>query len=979
MANFNYYLNRQGVRGQKGEKGDKGDKGFSPYIDIKENTPTEFILTVHNEEESFDTPNLIPTAIGEKVTEMEVTLNTHTEDISNLKLEDQKINSTVSGIQNSLGVVDAQIEAVNQRIDNQSYKIADLEIEVNNLSGKVASNSADITSVKNINTTQDSEIAKLKQKDGAIEKSIEDLNHKYTTLGSEVSDLSIKKQNRLVAGSNITLTDNPTDGTTTISSTGGGGGESGSPLDNFIEGSTNDNTTTISVKDGKVLKLNAPTIAVGDNLVNTIAIDTMQLYLKQGDITAGDNVTVEKTATGVRISSTGSTDDIPIATTEVTGKVKPDGTTITVTEDGTISAAGGGPIPDNVALKDTANTFTEPQRFEGSSPVIRIASDANDSAYGQINRPNRESINIQASHSYPAALTISVSGLTYTDSNGVDHDLLAASTPTNMVTINTNQVINGYKTFSSNLGILLGNQAGYHGNISAGHLYLGQGGSTEVHIGADASNPKLEHYGKLTISSKNNAGSCEITAGFGANSTSKLSVEKDSLTYTKTDGTVVDLLSSGGSGDVTAAGDNIFTGSNTFTNTIKTPAENSIEFDNRTYTAQSSNGDGKFIKGKDNISHFQNYETDIILGDDSEYTVPVEDVQINASGNIILNANNNTILGTVYGTFPKIKDGRGNIMLSQGNITAGNNVAIVKTANGIKISSTSSSVEEKHGIEADYKIKHGIIDNPNGIISYNATNKDITVNQGLVLNCAGNGTAKTTIVTDMTHTVTSTGAFTLFYANGDLLECGKVDYSTTTPTDNGVDNYQAWFNPDKTANPNQQWQFKSNDTGNVFRFVNSATPIADMVAGEAGITSVSYLGYRVFNDDIFAHKSEWVYKAQTLINRVEAVAENVTIDLSEYLPDDEYDYEVMLSVQIIPPTTSASKFMSVYFGNGSMNKVLRVAQTRTQVSGVDNTGVGNCILPVNGASKTIILYGSTSAKFAGTRLIDALAYRRINY
>lgn len=33
---------------------------------------------------------------------------------------------------------------------------------------------------------------------------------------------------------------------------------------------------------------------------------------------------------------------IPIATTEVAGKVKPDGTTVTITEDGTISAVGGG-------------------------------------------------------------------------------------------------------------------------------------------------------------------------------------------------------------------------------------------------------------------------------------------------------------------------------------------------------------------------------------------------------------------------------------------------------------------------------------------------------------------------------------------------------------------------------------------------------------------------------------------------------------
>lgn len=966
MANFNYYLNRQGVRGQKGEKGDKGDKGFSPYIDIKENTPAEFILTVHNEEESFDTPNLIPTAIGEKVTEMEVTLNTHTEDISNLKL----------GIQNSLGVVDAQIEAVNQRIDNQSYKIADLEIEVNNLSGEVASNSADITSIKNINTTQDSEIAKLKQKDSAIEESIEDLNHKYTTLGSEVSDLSIKKQNRLVAGSNITLTDNPTDGTTTISSVGGGGGEGGSPLDNFIEGSTNNNTTTISTKDGKVLKFNAPIVVVGDNLVNTTDSEQMQLYLKQGDIAAGDNVIVEKTATGIKISSSGGSGDAPIATTGVAGKVKPDGTTITVTEDGTISATGGGSIPDNVALKDTTNTFTEPQRFEGSSSVIRIASNASDSAYGQINRPNNESVNIQAQYGSPASLSISTSGLTYTDSNGVGHNLLAASTPTNMVTIDTIQVISGYKTFSSNSGILLGNQAGYHGNISAGHLYLGQGGSTEVHISANASNPKLEHYGKLTISSRNEAGSCEITAGHGTSGISKLSVEKDSLTYTKTDGTVVNLLSSGGSGDVTAAGDNIFTGSNTFTNTIKTQAMNSIEFDNRTYTAESSNGDGKFTKGKDNISHFQNYETDIILGDDSEYTVPLEDVQINASGNIILNANNNVISGTVHGTFPKIKDGRGNIILSQGNVTAGDNISIVKTIDGIQISSTSSSVEEKYGIEADYKVKHGIIDNPNGIISYNATNKDITVNQGLVLNCAGNGTTKTTITTAMTHTVTSTGAFTLFYANGDLLECGKVDYSTTTPTDNGVDNYQAWFNPDKIANPNQQWQFKSNDTGNVFRFVNSATPIADMVAGETGITSVSYLGYRVLDDDIFAHKNEWITKNITLLDAVRRPSSGITVDLSEYIPVDGYNYEALISASASPDKTTLDRFVALVVSNGDYNPSVRIAQGRTVVVGRDSTGIGSIVVPIL-SNRTLAIGGSSSVNNGGTVTLYLHAIRRI--
>ena len=290
MANFNFYLNRQGVRGRQGVKGDKGEAGYSPYIDIKSNTPTEFIMTIHNETESFDTPNLIPTAIGEKVTEMDAVLTTHTEDIANLKLEDQNINTNIASLQGDL---------------------TNLSEEVNTLSGEVASNSADITAIKNKNNAQDSDIAKLKTRVGGTEESIEDLNHKYTVLGSEVSDLTRTKQNRLVEGANITLTNND-DGTTTISSTGGGGGGS-SPLDSYIEGSTTASVTTISAKNGKALELSAPTIVVGDNLVNEINGANTQLYLKQGDIAAGDNITVEKTATGVKISSTGGGSSEPPA------------------------------------------------------------------------------------------------------------------------------------------------------------------------------------------------------------------------------------------------------------------------------------------------------------------------------------------------------------------------------------------------------------------------------------------------------------------------------------------------------------------------------------------------------------------------------------------------------------------------------------------------------------------------------------------
>ena len=45
MADFNYFLNRQGVRGLQGVKGDQGD---SPIITVQTETPNEYILKITN-------------------------------------------------------------------------------------------------------------------------------------------------------------------------------------------------------------------------------------------------------------------------------------------------------------------------------------------------------------------------------------------------------------------------------------------------------------------------------------------------------------------------------------------------------------------------------------------------------------------------------------------------------------------------------------------------------------------------------------------------------------------------------------------------------------------------------------------------------------------------------------------------------------------------------------------------------------------
>lgn len=55
MADFNWYLNKQGARGIRGEK---GNQGYSPYITYGKNNINEFTLLVHNENETLETPNL---------------------------------------------------------------------------------------------------------------------------------------------------------------------------------------------------------------------------------------------------------------------------------------------------------------------------------------------------------------------------------------------------------------------------------------------------------------------------------------------------------------------------------------------------------------------------------------------------------------------------------------------------------------------------------------------------------------------------------------------------------------------------------------------------------------------------------------------------------------------------------------------------------------------------------------------------------
>ncbi len=800
MSDFNFYINREGVRGRVGEKGDKGDKGFSPYIDIKTNTPTEFIMTVHNEEESFDTPNLIPTAIGEKVTELDTRVTTNEQSIEVLQTTTDALNrdladtnSQVTAHQSRLNTLDSEVSQMQNKDTLQDGAISDLTVDVNNQAGDISALEADVSKKQNkliqgdnITLTDNSDgtttissttgagsgdvtaagnntftgqnfftnaeginvqngsgyatVAKLNNEELPTDAGSTTLQHlqlgSSTTSNVLPSNTYIKKytgdsttgyralrlldERSLVAGDNVTLAKNTTTGSVTISTNAGG-----SPLDEFISGSTNNNTTTITAKDGKVLKLDAPTIAVGDNLVNTTEPDKMQLYLKQNDIAAGDNITIEKTATGIKVN-----------------------------------ASGGGELPENIAYKNKDNNFSVGQTIKTFGEYVPLIIQNNE--YMQTKKP---------------------------------YLIMRGHNDTNILKVTADL---------SNTDLV-----------------------TNVHFGVAG----------------NSAATFSFSTGYGT-----LMLGNNSLTYTKTSGDVVDLLNLSGGGDETPIATTGIAGKvKPDGSSITITEDGTISATPSTPTNMVTTNTSQTITGQ---KHFKyNGVTSF-----SETGSVANSIQISPSdGSIIFNnakANRTVKIGSrgYTNSILNIGDGLASVKISTTLYDKDGNEIIGCTGN--------SSTGEKYGIQGDYTTHYGIVDNPNGIIEYNATNKDIVVKQGLVLRTAGTSTGKTTIAADIPYAVTTTGDFTLFYAGGNLLECGKVDYSITEPADNGVDNYQAWFNPDITANPDKKWQFKSNDTGNVFRPVDSATPIANIKAGENGVISVSHIGYRVIDDDIFAQQSD---------------------------------------------------------------------------------------------------------------------------
>lgn len=463
MSNFNFYLNRQGIRGRQGEKGDKGEQGYSPYIEIKSDTPTEFIMTIHNENESFDTPNLIPQSIGNKVAELDERV-TETE---------ADITANTSSIQRLDGIAVENISAIGK-----------LESEVRYLNTDTQKNTSDISDLKNVNNN--------------IQNTLNRHTNSIQYLDEEVGNLTSSKQNKLVAGNNITLSDN-TDGTTTISSTGGGGGGSGDVT------AAGNNTFTGSNTFKQSIRINNNTDPYLSTFVNNNGLG-IQNYDK-GEITVRNNMTpvpLKITASKLTLNTNDTTEANVLTSDSLKAG---DNVSLTKDEDmGTITisaiSAGGAPINDTTIATDKvwSSSKTNSEITTVANEVVQIQGDvasldadiselkpqtqANTEAIGSINdsisvlnnktkpatsstlglvKPDGTTITVtedgtisaNSSYTLPTASTtqlggVKVDGTSVTiNSDGVISAAGGGSTPENMVTTDTKQIITGAKTFTN--------------------------------------------------------------------------------------------------------------------------------------------------------------------------------------------------------------------------------------------------------------------------------------------------------------------------------------------------------------------------------------------------------------------------------------------------------------------------------------------------------------------------------------------------
>ena len=358
MADFNFYLNRQGIQGRKG---DKGDTGFTPTISVSEQTLNSYKLKITNEYNEFETPNLIGNLGVTDNGGTYLRYNPSTGTVSTGEI-DGATTEIVGGVRKS---TDADLTNLSADTAVTPANVADmlpllLEAGTDNVTitqdeatskTKISvegGGAGDVTAAGDNRFTGDNTFTgKVNIAGGALtvdgvanlnQATAQYLNAVSITSSGEVNAVSIKANG--VRSDDIQTTENKKYLTEldvdnqTIQVVDGklhaNLGELGNEVNNLsievnsLTGEVNSLTGNVSDLTGRVT-------------TNEADISAMKTG-KQNKLIAGDNINIDENTN--TISSTASSYELPVATTTTLGGVKPDGETTVVNPNGIISAIG---------------------------------------------------------------------------------------------------------------------------------------------------------------------------------------------------------------------------------------------------------------------------------------------------------------------------------------------------------------------------------------------------------------------------------------------------------------------------------------------------------------------------------------------------------------------------------------------------------------------------------------------------------------
>lgn len=329
MVDFKYFLNRQGPRGQQGVK---GEQGYSPQITVGKNTAHEYTLKIINEDGSFETENLKATAEDKGGTYLRYDRDTYQEYIGDPDFAStEKYGVVRLATKEDLATQEESL-AVSSAILNTYLQ----ENYLNKVIGDVVTGSVSFrgdtffTEAPNIGKIRDENYNQYLTRDvsgytttigGLV---IPDNNSVRLTQGTKevayTSDLTEFVTNAILNNAISNLVTIDTAQTITGKKYFTNGISLRDPIKfetstALIKGDKSSLDIIFGAYDDRIMvgNQNSRTIQLNSNFITDYKGNNL---LSSANVEAGNNVTIEKTSTGIKISSTGGgggTGDVTLA------------------------------------------------------------------------------------------------------------------------------------------------------------------------------------------------------------------------------------------------------------------------------------------------------------------------------------------------------------------------------------------------------------------------------------------------------------------------------------------------------------------------------------------------------------------------------------------------------------------------------------------------------------------------------------------